>query len=188
MAFFRNTEQNSDKVDLTAGGSYQWTINFNTSLIAQNPRFIFRFKPHVSDKPVYAPGSPWGQYSSGFLVLAGPVSTTSSSAPSAVITPSSSSAVLSTGAKAGIAAGAGVGGLALIALIVFFCGRYQITRRPHPDDVGVTRDRHSETTHYISYLRTSKHVPELEGRSPIFPARGEMPDSQVKSSRSELSP
>ncbi|KAJ5173347.1 hypothetical protein N7492_005940 [Penicillium capsulatum] len=109
--------------DITKPGSYPWTFDISDKDLAKTNRYCLTFIPEDYSYTT----NQYQMYSKGFNVR-NKENSRASATPTAVKPVASGSGGLSTGAKAGIGVGAGVGGLAVLAAIGFFVIRR--LRRP----------------------------------------------------------
>ncbi|OKL59379.1 hypothetical protein UA08_05252 [Talaromyces atroroseus] len=136
-------------VNISVAGSYNWTINVNSTSLSNTAEYVFRFKPPQSTYNVSS-----DQISStGFIVVSkdttttttattsAPTSTTTSASSTTAATAtasatatssasaSSSSSGLSSGAKAGIGVGVSIGAIAILTALAFLFRRRNLTRK-----------------------------------------------------------
>ncbi|KAK2744796.1 hypothetical protein FQN55_006552 [Onygenales sp. PD_40] len=152
-------------IDISNAGSFTWTIDIPDDSLSETAKYVARFKNAADPPDSYNHPSP--QLSSpGFIIVNDAKSSTttvssatSSSAPAAssattsINTPSTTSlpqdpesSGLSTGAKAGIGIGAAVGGIAIIALVVFIFLRRR-RGEAQPPQYHDESPRHAELEH-----------------------------------------
>ncbi|GAD94946.1 conserved hypothetical protein [Paecilomyces variotii No. 5] len=138
-----------ENVDISKAGTYTWTIDINSTALGATAEYVLRFKPPLKTYNV----SSGSLSSSGFIVLpatstAKPTTSarpakhsiflTTSSATSLAATPmatgSADSSSLDGGAKAGIAVGCIIGGIAVGFLLILSMRRCRRKKPPSPAD------------------------------------------------------
>ncbi|KAK2811473.1 hypothetical protein FQN50_002096 [Emmonsiellopsis sp. PD_5] len=173
-------------IDISSSGSFTWTIDVPDDSLSETVKYVVRFKNAADPPDSYTHSSP--QLSSpGFIIVKDAKSTTttsssissatSSSATNSINTPSTTSlpqdpdsSGLSTGAKAGIGVGAAVGGIAIIALVVFVFLRRRRGKEQAPEYHGMSA-QHGAPKHQQS-------PPILEAPDSLAMAPAELPASQ----------
>jgi hypothetical protein len=144
-------------VNISHAGSYNWTINVNSSSLASTAEYVLRFMP-----PQSTYNSSSIQISStGFILLPNDQTTTATTSTSAsttstiTSTPSTSTAAatssspssgLSTGAKAGIGVGVSIGAIAILAALGFLLRRRNapLTRNSSSPSINKTTEGPAE--------------------------------------------